>query len=296
MDSIESLLKEYLDYLEHERHLAIATRTSYKSDLMTLDAFLKGKPVVEITLDDLRAFSRHMSKQGRAITTIRRKIWGLGTFWEWLILKGLVKEVITKNVYLPKKPRKSPKWLSIEQITRFLETESPARGKWAAERNQVAFAVLVWLGLRRSEVLKLMVEDVDLEKGVILIRDAKGSQDRELPLPQALSTMLEPWLAQCEPETHLFPSTYGGQWKAPRFAKAFKQHLEAAGLGGLGITPHTFRHTFASWMVARGVHITTVQELLGHKHISSTMIYIHHDPSSLRAALENHVLNDTQKK
>ncbi len=290
MTNMLDLLSSYTDYLVHERQLAHATMVAYVSDLHTLESFLQ-KPLESITSDDLRAFMRHMSKDGKQTTTIRRKMHGFTTFWQWLHLQGIVAKVITEDLRLPKRPRKTPNWLSQNELLRFLNAERTDTTEFAQKRDSMAFKTLAWLGLRRSELLNLSVEDVDLNKGIVVIRNGKGRRDREIPIPETLIAEFAAYLADIKPTTYLFPSAAGKFWKPKFFSAAFHDQLKAADLEGKGITPHTLRHTFATHLIRQGVHITTLKELLGHQDLGTTMIYIHHDPATLREAMEHHILN-----
>jgi len=290
MTSIIELLPSYSEYLMYERQLAQATMIAYISDLHTLESFLQ-KPIESVVSDDLRAFMRHMSKAGKQTTTIRRKMHGFTTFWQWLRLQGIVTKVLTEDLHLPKRPRKTPNWLSHDELLRFLTAERTDTTAFAQQRDSMAFKTLAWLGLRRGELLNLLVEDIDLNKGIVVIKNGKGRRDRELPIPDALTAEFESYLNEVKPGHYLFPSAAGKFWKPKFFAAAFHDQLRAAGLEGKGITPHTLRHTFATHLIRQGVHITTLKELLGHQDLGTTMVYVHHDPATLREAMQRHILN-----
>jgi len=281
MKTILDLLPEYVDYLQHERRLSARTLIGYVSDLRQLAAFID-KAVDEITVDDLRAYMREMSRAGRTTTTIQRRMNGFSTFWHWLVLSHYVPEVIPTKLRLPKKPRHTPKWLNEQELLQFLSKPGASVGE------DTAWKLLVYLGFRRTEVLNLRWEDVNLIDRTLIIRNAKGLQDRMLFIPSPLLKYLQ---SVTRTSDYVCPNRHGQQWNEWGFHRAFQRHLENVGLGNRGIKSHTLRHSFATHLVKRGVHISTVKELLGHRDISSTMIYIHHDPNILRDAIEKFSLN-----
>jgi site-specific recombinase XerD len=287
--TIGDLLPEYEDYLTHERHLAEQSIVAYLSDLRGLVDFLAGKPVADIQVNDLRAFMRDLSHQGYKTASIRRKFHGFGTFWRWLRMEGYTDEVLTDYVQLPKKPQRVVTWLNARDLHVFVETPPKRSNPIERERDRIAWLLLAWLGLRRSEVLNLEVEDVRLLDNVIIVRAAKGDKDRVLPLPPDLKDDLAGFIGE-RTSGYLLLGRDGTQWKVSAFNRAFRRHLRTCGMDGHGITPHTLRHTFATHLVAAGVPITIVGELLGHADIQSTMVYVHADMSSFRNAIAAHIL------
>ncbi len=110
------VLDDYIDYLRHERQLSESTIAAYVSDLRQLAEFMGHRPVQDVTRDDLRAFMRELSRQGRATGTIRRHMHGFSTFWDWLRLSHLVSENEAALIVLPKLKRKVPDWLTQDQF------------------------------------------------------------------------------------------------------------------------------------------------------------------------------------
>lgn len=289
---ILELLTDYREYLLYERQLSRSTLQAYMSDLRRLDAFLDTKTVAEISRDDLRAFMQSMAKTGLSTATIRRTFHGLSTFWVWLQLAGMANENVAQLLRLPKLKRKAPDWLSVEELERWMNT--PAQGPTAGirARNQAAWHTLAWLGLRRNELLYLKTDDVRLDDREIIIRNAKGGTDRVLPIPEKLYSHLYYQVFGRDNNDLVFPSRGYKFWPKEFFYKAFYAHVAACGLADRDVTPHTLRHTFATQLVRQSVDIATVSKLMGHKDIKTTMIYIHHDPAVMRAAIEKSVLNE----
>lgn len=288
--SILSLLPDYEIYLKHERRLSAATIAAYLCDLRVMSRSLP-QPISEITLDDLRAYQRHLSMSDLKVATVRRKFHGFSTFWKWARLEGHCMEVVTERIKLPRQDVTIPRWLNADELQRFVSTPIRSDSYQTRLRHGLAFKTLAWLGLRRAELLKLLISNVYLETDTIIVRNTKSKRDRAMPIPAPLRPAFAELIAERPGDDYVFSATSGEPWGVQPFAKAFKRHLAACGLAGQGITPHTLRHTFATHLVMRGVPITDVKELLGHSDIKNTMIYVHANPDRLRHAMNMHILN-----
>jgi site-specific recombinase XerD len=289
MITIADLLADYEDYLRHERQLAPLSIVAYLCDLRALAACLGSKNTAEIDANDLRAHMRDLGRDGFKTASIRRKFHGFGTFWRWLKMEGYASDVITESLVLPRKPQRVVKWLNAHDLRIFVETPPDRANPNEQARDHVAWQMLAWLGLRRSELLNLDVCDVRLSDQVVVIRDAKGRKDRILPLPPALMSEITAYIGERESGL-LFRGQGGTRWRTKAFNRAFQRHLRTCGLAGKGITPHTLRHTFATHLVMAGIPIPTVSKLLGHADIQSTMVYVHVDMEGMRYALAQHIL------
>lgn len=279
MTTLSSLLPSYIDYLELERALRPQTIQAYKGDIERLHGFVGDKDIEKITLNDLRAHMRDMAKDGLSTETIRRRIHSLNTFYKWLILENIVPEQLSAKLHLPKRIRKQPTWLSDSEIRTFANTPS---------KYSIAWKLLAWFGMRRSELVRLDWRDVRINDGIIIIRDTKSRDDRVMPIPDAFKPDLaQEWVAVGMP-------TEGRILKMSKnyFATIFRKHLVKCGLDGKGITPHTLRHSFASSLIRQGVPITVLKDLLGHKDVNTTMIYVHHNDMLLQDAMNKHILGN----
>jgi|GEM_PF-6292227 len=280
MTTITTLLPEFRDYLQHERKLAPATVRSYTTDLRTLAKFVNHISVVNITKAMLRAYMRDMSRKGLSTLTIRRKFHCYRTFWGWLRLSEIDNRLLPEQIQLPKRKRKAPIWLTDSQLKTFVYTLD------GDPLLDLAWMILAMLGLRRGELLALRWDDFDMESKKVTIQPGKGGRARILHYPDALQSRLD----KLEISTgRIFDMT------PPRLTRKFKLHLEACNLDGFGFTPHSLRHTFASHLISRGVDITIVKELLGHKDITHTMIYVHHQPEQYRDAINQHILSEEEE-
>lgn len=271
----------YQDYLLNERMLVKATAMSYLYDLRKLDTFIAGKPVQDISRDDLRAFMRDLGKRGFAPNSVRRMMFGFGTFFKWLTLERQITTTnVSAGIILPKKKRKEPVLFSEEQVRIFATT--PAR----TPRESLAFGLLAWLGLRTSECLKLRVGDVLLEQGLIVLRGTKNGDDYKLPIPAALLDQCRRLTTNRQPDEWLLAGAMGGQWTRADFLPVFYRHLKKCKLDGLGLTPRSLRHSCFSHKSERGVPVRTIQAISRHKRLDSLSQYLHVTSTALANAVE----------
>lgn len=290
MTTIPELTSAYTDYLTDERKLERNTVKGYLSDLRGLDAFLMGKAVQDISRADLRAFMRHLSAQGRSSGTIRRKMFGFGTFFKWLHLEqAIVSANVSAGIVLPKRKRKEPTLFSEDQVRVFATTP----GK--TPRETLAFGLLAWLGLRTSECLNLRVGDVLLEQGVIILRGTKNGDDWKLPIPQALRDLCASQTSGRAADAWLLAGSMGGHWTREDFRHAFNRHLRKCQLDGLGLTPRSLRHSCFSHKEQRGVTLRTIQGISRHKRLDSLQQYLHVSSTALANAVEISPLAEVTK-
>lgn len=187
--------------------------------------------------------------------------------------------------------RRLPVFLRAPEAEALLAAATAARDacrsatKWlAAERNRLIILAGLLLGARVSELCGLRVEDVDLEQGLVLILHGKGDKDRALPVPAKLLVELRQWVGR-QRTGWLFPGPKGRRLSPRTVQIAVKRLAAAAGILKR-VTPHKLRHSYASRLVEKGVDIVAVRDLMGHSSVAVTSIYLHADPSRLRAAVD----------
>jgi len=293
--TIQELLNNFSDYMRFERGFSLATVRAYLSDLRELALSLPNE-VMTITIQELRAYQRELARKSLSPLTIERKFAAFTTFWGWLRIEGLVKELITEGIVLPKKPHKIKRWLSDSELNTLLTTPSPTyRGcpNWVIHRNETAWKTMVLLGLRRSELVGMKVNDLMLDQRLVIVHGIKNRRDRIMPIPDQLIADLTILIADQKAENYVFRSTKGLRWQTQSLARTFHRHLEKCGLGDKGISPHSLRHTFATSLIEQGVSLVDLKELLGHVDIKSTMVYVHSGSSRFRDAIERFA-NSTQ--
>lgn len=284
---IVDLLPRFQDYLQNERRYAAATVAAYRSDLRDLAALCPD--LAGISIDALRAYLRSLTARGISAATIERKFAALKTFWRWLRLEGLATEVLPERVQLPRKEDRLPRWLTRDELARFVNTPAPKL------RERVAWQLLAWLGLRRGELLSLRIDDARVADGTIIIRGIKTKRDRLLPIPGPVFNPLGLLVSGRLPSDYVFRGDHSANWPKDQFMRAFYAHLERAGLAGQGITPHSLRHTLATSLVESGVVLPDVQTFLGHSDVKSTMKYVHLGAERLALVMQRHILNEVTR-
>jgi site-specific recombinase XerD len=141
-------------------------------------------------------------------------------------------------------------------------------------KHRTILAMIYGLGLRRGEVQGLLVKHVDMARGVVSVKQAKGNKDRLLPLKGSLATLLEEYLSRHQPQHWLFEGQTGGQYSATSIQVIFNRAKERSGLPDQ-LTVHGLRHSYATHLVEHGTPLHVVKELLGHESIQTTQVYLH---------------------
>ncbi len=285
MTTIVDLLPEFLEHLEDERQLQPQTVRVYHLDLLQIHESVGGKSFAKITLVDIRDFMRAMKRDGWKVTTIRRKLHALSTFYEFQILNGIVSDNLSRHAQrlAPKRRRKvHRKLLTADEWRRFATTPADTI------RDTVAWGLLAWLGIRSSELRGIRVQDIELESQTIVIAEGKGGNQRRLPLPPTLIDDVKKLMWERQPDDYLLRGKEGEYWSKNPYYNAFNEHLERCRLEP-HITPHWLRHTVASNLAGQ-MHVFELREWLGHISTRTTELYVHTSPGSLQDLMGNHPL------
>lgn len=286
----------FLEYLRVERNASPLTEKSYREDLEALAGYLAdlnggdAPPPGEIQTLDLRGYVAALHEAGYARTTIARRLASLRSFFRYGQREGWAKANLAKPLRNPRQSRTLPHFLSTEEVGRLLD--APTDSGPLGLRDRALLETLYSAGLRVSEVVGLNDGDLDLNSGVIKVR-GKGRKERLALLGSYAAKAIKRWLRVRT--LHVREASGAG---APVFVNKFGRRLTTRSVGRLlekylretGLdrrtTPHTLRHSFATHLLDRGADIRSVQELLGHKSLSTTQIYTHVSTTALRAAYE----------
>lgn len=268
------------------------TVAAYCADVSDfLDSSGKDGPSVDVpdVEDYLASRSKDLSKRSQA-----RLLSSLRSYFDWLILEGERKDNPCDRVDAPKLGRYLPAVLSVEEVTAIMN--SVDLRSWQGLRDRAILEVLYGCGLRVSEVCGLLMSQVYLKEGFVRVI-GKGNKERLVPLGEMAADSFSAWL-----EVRPAPSTaeYGDIAFLNRFGKplsrvsVFNMIKKQSLLAGVRkeISPHTFRHSFATHLIENGADLRVVQEMLGHESILTTEIYTHIDSRTWQAAvLEHHPRN-----
>ena len=273
----------FVDYLSSYRGYSIHTVKAYARDLREFRRFLSQRYPDADHHDQVQrqmVVQFALSLKGQAPITVRRKLTALASFYHYLQDTGHTVVNPARGLPLPKVAQCFPTCLTAEQAGALLEA---AHTPW----HRAMIALLLFAGLRRSEVAAITLDDLDLENGQLLVR-GKGAKQRVVPLASTVMQAIRDYLP-CRPQTesdHLFVSRIGGRPIAGRVTnRMLTRLLEKAGIGQHGITPHALRRTFATHLIRNGVDVKTVQELLGHADLQTTARYLHSDTRTKQTAV-----------
>ena len=257
--------------------LAERTHETYRYALERLRAHLGGlkeQPPLPTRLD-LRSFIDEMLRGGLARGTIRVRMRSIRVFCNFLAREGVVGTSPMDGVDIPRVPAAFPVILSGREIQKLLRAAKS--GTWYGVRNHSILATFLDTGLRLSELINLEAADVDLQSLSIRVRNGKGSKDRLVYIGRTLARSLRRW-AEVRPyglAADAYFSTRDGRRLDKRNVARILERISArAGLGDRRIHPHLLRHTFATHFIKNGGDPFSLQRLLGHSDIQTTMIYV----------------------
>ena len=287
MDGSIRLFKDYAYYLKIERGLSPNTVAGYLSDISLFfeESGLEPASVAPADIVDyLSERSDTLSKRSQA-----RMLSAFRSFFDWMILEGAMKENPCDGVDPPKIGRYLPEVLSVQEVDDIIasvDTSTPA-----GLRDRAILEVLYGCGLRVSEAAGLRMSDIFAKEGFLRIV-GKGDKERIIPLGEMAAEALETWYgARPEPcrgyEDFVFLNRSGKSLSRVSIFNMVKKQAMLAGVRK-EISPHTFRHSFATHLVENGADLRVVQEMLGHESILTTEIYTHMDSSSWQGSILAH--------
>jgi integrase/recombinase XerC len=278
MLDFERYIEKFLSYLEIEKNYSPYTLINYKRDLDDFSVFVT-RPVEKLDYFIFRKFLASLSAKGVKKKTQARKISTLKSFFKFLMREGDIKTNPALSISYPKLEKNLPKFLTEQEMKKFLD--SLPQSSILEMRNKAMFELLYSSGVRISELIGLNTEDIDAISWVIKVR-GKGKKERLLPLGAAAQGILVKYLDQRNsPAKALFLNRFGKRLSAVGIRKAINKSASALATREK-ISPHVFRHSFATHLLNRGADLRSVQELLGHSSITTTQVYTHLTVDSLK--------------
>lgn len=278
----------FLEYSEARGH-SPETVSSYRGDQHCLERFLRQyeiEPLVE-NLDArvVRRYMVWMKAQNYAQASMKRKIDSLGSFFRFLEREEIIDVSPMGKVDRIKKEKRIPTYLSTDEIKHLLNTVEQRKVSTRL-RDRGIIHVLLYCGLRRSELFKLDWTDIDFKSAILKVRMGKGKKDRIIPMNSSVQTSLWEYLQSRLPLTHeaVFLNRYKNRLHAHSLSPILKTLARKAGIHK-NVTAHVLRHSFATMLLQKGADIVSVQQLLGHNDISTTQIYTHTSPERLAEAV-----------
>ncbi|MFN4300267.1 MAG: site-specific tyrosine recombinase XerD [Thermaurantimonas sp.] len=280
-------LNDFIEYLKLERGLSQNTEKSYTTDIQKfLDWIDKtGKNVLNITLSDLETFIRE-STTGLKSRSIARQITAIRQFYKFLQIEEYLQENPAELLELPKLEKYLPEVLNVDEINRIIEAIDVSTDE--GFRNKTIIEVLYATGIRVSELVSLKLSDIYYEEGLIKVT-GKGNKQRFVPIHQNALHLLDIYTKEIrtkvidekKSKNYVFLNRRGAPLTRVMIFTFIKKYAEEAGIQKK-ISPHTFRHSFATHLVEAGADLRAVQDLLGHESILTTEIYTHLSQKHLR--------------
>lgn len=290
----ESFRKLFKGYLRLERSMSDHSVEAYLRDVEKLEQYLmanskeKLRPQ-DVTLEDLQGCIQWIAQLGMTATSQARTISGLKAFYKFLLLEDMAQEDPTQLLEAPKVLRKLPDVLTFEEIEKIISQISLDTAE--GHRNKAILETMYSCGLRVSEVINLQITQLHLDVGFIRVI-GKGNKERMVPIGNDAMRQIDIYRRNVRvmlpvkygEEDTLFLNRRGGALSRVMIFLVIKELAQKAGIQK-NVSPHTFRHSFATHLVEGGADLRAVQEMLGHESITTTEIYTHLDREYLRDTL-----------
>ena len=289
----DNILKKYKQYLKLEKSLSSNTVGAYLADVNKLFQFLSDENIhpFDVTLDHLETFSANLRDLGIQPRSQARILSGIRSFYHYLILEDYLESDPSELLESPQLGLHLPEVLTIEEIDTLIGAIDLSTRE--GQRNRTILETLYSCGLRISELCNLKLSDLYLEEGFIKV-EGKGSKQRLVPIsPRAIQELRLYFIDRNQTtikpgyEDYVFISKRGKNISRIMVFLFIKELSDAIGLKK-NISPHTFRHSFATHLLEGGANLRAIQCMLGHESIGTTEIYTHMDTHRLRSEIIEH--------
>ena len=291
---MNSILKKYKSYITLEQGLSNNTREAYLHDVEKLFAYFEDEKIdfLKVELEHFHSFAAALMDVGIGERSIARILSGVRSFYKFLVLDGYLEQDPTELLESPKIGKHLPEVLSVEEIDAIegvIDVSTPE-----GQRDRAAIEVLYSCGLRVSELCNLLLSDLYLDEGFLRVT-GKGNKQRLVPISERAIRELKSWFAfrnsiNIKPGEEDYVFISAARKKHLSRITVFhniKVYAEQAGIQKT-ISPHTFRHSFATHLLEGGANLRAIQTMLGHESISTTEIYTHIDRRFLRDQILQH--------
>lgn len=278
--NIEFNIDHYMNYLKVERQLARNSIEAYSHDLRCLADFLSKRGKVDprdVDESSILEFLVSLHEKKLTSRSVTRYLVVMRGLFSFLAREGRIAKDPTAQIEFPARWKKLPRYLSVDQVDSLLA--QPDRRTLLGQRDHAIMQLFYASGLRISELSRLTTDRINLQQGYC-IPFGKGSKDRVVPMGREAIDAIGVYMNEVRPKLtkrineYLFLSKRGSCISRQRLWEIIKRCARQAGIK-INVTPHMFRHSFATHLIERGADIRIVQEMLGHADISTTEIYTH---------------------
>lgn len=296
------IIRKYQQYLRLEKALSPNTLDAYMTDLQKLLHFLEGEniEIPDVTPDDLQRFAAGLHDIGIHPRSQARILSGIKSFFHFLVIADYQEADPSELLEGSKIGFRLPEVLTVEEIDRIISTVDMEKKE--GQRNRAILETLYSCGLRVSELCNLKISDLYFEEGFIKV-EGKGGKQRLVPISPRAIKEIKYWFADRNLgkikkgyEDYVFLARWGNNISRIMVFHMIKELAEKAGITK-NISPHTFRHSFATHLLEGGANLRAIQCMLGHESIATTEIYTHIDRNRLRSEIiEHHPRNIKYRK
>ena len=287
VDIMKDVLNKFVIYLKDEKNYSDYTSTNYSIDIEEFYVFLKKENITRLQDTDykmLRKYLNYMTENKYSNKTISRKLSSLRTFFKYLVKKEIINDNPMILISNPKEEKKLPKYLNYGEIEKILEI--PNKETTLGLRNACILEILYSTGIRVSELVNLKISDIDFYNKKIRVL-GKGNKERIVLFGNRCEHLLERYIKESrtvlnkKKVEYLFLNNLG-QNISVRSIENIIDKIEKESCLKFSISPHVFRHTFATHLLDNGADLNSVKELLGHENLNTTAIYTHVSNERLR--------------
>lgn len=278
--------EDFLQYLKTQRGFSAHTLRAYEQDLEDFFSFCPKSPE-DVTTLDIRNYVSSRILDKKAKSTVCRELSALRSFYNYLCLQGIVKVNPAKYVPSPKKPKRLPSFLTVDEANELLQKPQGIGFKLA--RDMAILELIYSAGLRVSEVVALDIDDINISEMLVKVK-GKGKKERIVPVGQKFVQAYKSYIIERslfkkikpdeDSQKALFLSLKGLRITDSQIRYIVGVHAKRVGLQS-HITPHTLRHSFATHLLIGGADLRVIQEMLGHASLSATQVYTHLDLGAL---------------
>ena len=279
-------LEHFVQVLKIEKNHSSNTIDSYLLDIKSFEKYLiKRKISFKETVnrpDVIKKYFRYLSRSKISPRSIKRKFSSLSSYFLYLIDRKVIKKNPLNGIYTPKLIKKLPVILSVDEIKKIFKQSENTDNELLGLRDRCIIELLYSCGLRVSELCELKINNIQFDANVIRFF-GKGNKERIIPLTFYAKEWLEKYLYQSRQilsnrktsdQKYVFLSNNGKRLTRAAEWQSIKKYVNAAGITK-SVSPHTFRHSFATHLIDGGANLIEIQKLLGHSDISTTEIYVH---------------------
>ncbi|MDX8362263.1 MULTISPECIES: tyrosine recombinase XerC [Bacillaceae] len=296
MKNVNKQLQLFIEYLQIEKNYSEYTIMHYKNDILHFLQFMNQQAIdklLDVSYADVRIYLTELHSKKYARKSIARKVSCLRSFFAFLLREELVNENPFSIVSLPKQEQRIPQFLYEEELKQLFAVSDISTP--LGLRNQAILELLYATGIRVSECCNIQIQDLDFSIGTVLVT-GKGNKQRYVPFGSFAHESIEKYISEgrqilqdkSQVKTgHLFLN-YRGEPLTARGVRVILDKMIKQASITIHISPHVLRHTFATHLLNEGADMRSVQELLGHEHLSSTQIYTHVTKDHLRNIYMKH--------